>query len=178
MFESIRDRIEDSIFRVKFLYKLFMFEARRIALAVVIMEFVLVGLFAWGIENNVQKYFQGGFVVENAQAQAIIIAQEPRKEENDASVWQQAEISAYTASVDETDANPLIMASGKMVYIGAVACSRDIPLGTKLEIRGRGIYVCEDRMNARYTNNIDIFMLTKQEAKQFGRKTMDYRVLE
>lgn len=178
MFASIKERAEDSIFTVKLWFKIVMLEARRIALAVVIAEFLIVGLFAWGLENNVQKYFKGGFIVENAQAQAIKMPQEPRKEETGVEVWLKAEISAYTASADETDASPLIMASGKMVYVGAVACSRDIPLGTKLEIRGRGIYVCEDRMNARYTNNIDIFMLTKQEAKQFGRKTMDYRVLE
>ena len=92
--------------------------------------------------------------------------------------WKNAEVSAYTASVDETDSSPLVMASGKMVYLGAVACPRNIELGTKIEIKGLGVYTCEDRMNKRYTNNFDIFMLTKSEAIKFGRKTFEWRLAQ
>lgn len=92
--------------------------------------------------------------------------------------WKQAEVTAYTASVDETDASPLIMASGKMVYLGAVACPRNIDLGEKIEIKGLGVYTCEDRMNIRYTNNFDIFMLTKAEALKFGRQKMEYKIIK
>lgn len=94
------------------------------------------------------------------------------------SEWKQAEVTAYTASVDETDASPLIMASGKMVYLGAVACPRNIDLGEKIEIKGLGVYTCEDRMNIRYTNNFDIFMLTKAEALKFGRQKMKYKIIK
>lgn len=90
--------------------------------------------------------------------------------------WKKAEFSAYTASADETDSSPLIMASGKMVYIGSVACPRSMKLGTRIEVRGLGEFVCEDRMNERYTNHFDIFMLTKSEAMKFGRKMLEYRV--
>lgn len=92
--------------------------------------------------------------------------------------WKQAEFSAYTASSDETDGSPLIMASGKMVYIGAVACPRDIALGSRIEVRGLGSFTCEDRMNIRYTNHFDIFMVTKSEALKFGRKNMEYRIIK
>jgi len=72
--------------------------------------------------------------------------------------WLSAEFSAYTASVDETDASPLVMASGKMVYIGAIACPRSMKLGTVIELKSGERYTCEDRMNIRYNNHFDIFL--------------------
>jgi len=92
--------------------------------------------------------------------------------------WEKAEFSAYTASVDETDENPLIMASGKIVYIGAIACPRHIKLGTVIELKSGVRYTCEDRMNIRYKNNFDIFMSSKGEALDFGRKSLEYKVIQ
>ena len=103
-------------------------------------------------------------VIETAQAQ------EPKN-------WLTAEFSAYTASVEETDANPEIMASGKTVYNGAIACPRSIKLGTKIEIDTLGVFTCEDRMNVRYTNNFDVFMESHANALKFGRKEMKYIIL-
>lgn len=92
--------------------------------------------------------------------------------------WKTAEFSAYTASVDETDRNPNIMASGKRVYIGAIACPRDMTLGTVIELENGNRYTCEDRMNKRYADNFDIYMETKGEAFSFGRKSMRYRIIK
>lgn len=114
---------------------------------------------SWTFENPV--------TIEAAKVETITIEPE----------WQTAEFSAYTASVDETDASPLIMASGKMVYIGAIACPRSMKLGTVIELKTGERFTCEDRMNQRYQNHFDIFMLTKQEAKQFGRKQLEYRAI-
>lgn len=92
--------------------------------------------------------------------------------------WKIAEFSAYTASVDETDGNPLIMASGKIVYIGAIACPRYMKFGTVIELKNGKQYTCEDRMNVRYNNNFDIFMVEKSEALAFGRKALEYKVIQ
>lgn len=89
-----------------------------------------------------------------------------------------AEFSAYTASVEETDDDPFTMASGKKVYKGAIACPRHIELGTKIMVDGYGEFVCEDRMNVRYTNNFDIYVETKDEALKFGRKELTYSVIK
>ena len=110
-------------------------------------------------------------VFENTRVIEVAKAQEPEAEKE----WKTAEFSSYTASVDETDASPLVMASGKMVYIGAIACPRSLELGTKVEVRGLGVFTCEDRMNERYENHFDIFKMTKQEAKAFGRKNLEWR---
>lgn len=109
-------------------------------------------------------------VIENTAIHAVQAAEVPEEKE-----WKTAEFSAYTASSDETDASPLVMASGKMVYIGAVACPRSVELGTRIEVRGLGVYTCEDRMNERYQNHFDIFMVTKGDARNFGRKTLEWR---
>jgi len=86
------------------------------------------------------------------------------------------EISAYNAEENQTDGDPTIMASGKKVYEGAIACPSRFAFGDKIEIEGLGIYICEDRMNARYrhTNNFDIFMWDHNEAINFGRKELSF----
>lgn len=59
-------------------------------------------------------------------------------------------ITTYNAEGEQTDSDPLIMASNKKVYEGAVA-SNCHALGTEIEIDGLGTFVVEDRMNRRYT---------------------------
>ena len=87
-----------------------------------------------------------------------------------------AEVTAYTSSEDETDDTPHITASGKQTRRGIVACPRKYPFGTRVEILGKE-YICQDRMNARYDEEWDIWMSTKKEAIQFGRKTLSIKLL-
>ncbi len=112
--------------------------------------------------------FEQPLRIETVQAKEI----EPVEE------WKIAEFSAYTASVGETDSNPLVMASGKIVYLGAAACPRDMKFGTVIELKNGKQYTCEDRMNARYTNNFDIFMIDKSDALAFGRKALEYKIVK
>ena len=90
----------------------------------------------------------------------------------------EAEVSAYTASVDETDSRPWEMASGRTVYDGAIACPARIPFGAKVLI-GEKTYTCEDRMNGRYrdSNHFDILVGTKAEAFKFGRQSLEIIVI-
>jgi hypothetical protein len=58
-----------------------------------------------------------------------------------------AAVTGYTPkdSCHLSKSNPkCLMASGRSVYEGAVACPRSLKLGTYVEINGR-VYVCEDR---------------------------------
>ncbi len=117
---------------------------------------------------------KGVWSVENASISSPVMIETVKAEEVKPE-WLVAEFSSFTASVDETDASPLIMASGKMVYLGAIACPRSVALGSVIELKNGKRYTCEDRMNIRYTNNFDIFVLTKGEAFSFGRKSLEYR---
>ena len=139
---------------------------------------VLVGALIGGSYTYVSLSYKTSLTFENPSITMVQVVEAKTEEVKKVEILEKAEFSAYTASVNETDSNPLVMASGKMVYIGAVACPRDIPLGTKIEVKGLGTYTCEDRMNSRYTNNFDIFMLTKKEALTFGRQSLEYQIIK
>lgn len=53
-----------------------------------------------------------------------------------------------------------------------------IPLGTKVEIKGYGIYVAEDTGGAIKGNKIDIYFSTHQEALNFGKRTIYIRIVD
>ena len=88
----------------------------------------------------------------------------------------QAEVSAYSPEVGQTDDRPLEMASGKEVYDGAVA-NNGLPFGTKVIIAGKE-YTVEDRMNSRYgPEHFDIFLWDTEQAIEFGRQNLTVYVL-
>ncbi len=88
-----------------------------------------------------------------------------------------AEVTAYTSDIRETDDTPEIMASGRKVYDGAVACPAKLKFGTKVEIAGRE-YVCEDRMAKKYreTRHFDVWMADRGDAIVWGRRTLEITV--
>lgn len=87
--------------------------------------------------------------------------------------------SAYTASADECGNDKGITASGIMVQEKrTIACPPELPFGVKLEIEGLGIFTCEDRGGAIKGNHIDIYVLTKTEAFQFGRQNLTAKIVE
>ena len=88
-------------------------------------------------------------------------------------------ITAYTASVEETDDTPFTTASNQRVRVGICALSRDIEkdfglkFGDEIVIEGLGKFEFQDRMNKRLKKHVDIFMSSKFEAFQFGRKKLN-----
>lgn len=74
-------------------------------------------------------------------------------------------VSAYTA-IETCKNTSCIMASGKKAYVGAAACPRKYPLGTKLELEGMGTFTCEDRTAKKYDGRFDLF---------FGYDQSDYQ---
>lgn len=53
----------------------------------------------------------------------------------------------------------------------------DVPFGTRVEINGH-MYVVEDRFGGGYTNRIDIYMDTKREAFQWGRRHLKVKIYD
>lgn len=80
-------------------------------------------------------------------------------------------VTAYSSTKDQTDDTPFITASQTRVRDGIVACPRKYEFGSKFEIKGKE-YVCEDRMNIRYTNRFDIWFPTKRLAKLWGKQKL------
>ncbi|MCR4328550.1 MAG: 3D domain-containing protein [Patescibacteria group bacterium] len=90
-------------------------------------------------------------------------------------VW----ITAYSSTPEETDDTPFITASGSTVRDGIIAANF-LPFGTKVQIPslfGDKIFIVEDRMHSRKTNNVDIWMPTKFDAIQFGAHRTEIAVL-
>jgi len=84
------------------------------------------------------------------------------------------EVSAYSPTVQECDATPLITASGKGVYVGGVAADlRVFPFGTILLIDGyNGGNPCTviDTGGAIQGNKLDVFMWSTGDVRQWGRR--------
>lgn len=117
-------------------------------------------------------------VAESEEIQAPVISQPEISlgEIKADSFHKSGEFSAYTASEAETDSDPKTMASGKEVYEGAIA-NNCLPFGTKIKVNGK-VKVVEDRMNSRYDcDNFDIYFTDYNQAVEFGRKTMDYELI-
>ena len=88
-----------------------------------------------------------------------------------------AEVSAYTASDDECGNSNGITASGTHVQQGrTIAAPSWIPFGTTVVINGIS-YVCEDRGGYISDNRLDIYMDSREDAVEFGRKEMEVTVV-
>lgn len=85
-------------------------------------------------------------------------------------------LSAYTASVDETNAEPWITANLTPSRIGLVAVSRDIlllaglHLGQTILLPPYGAFQIQDVMHERWKMRVDILHASKKAARLFGVK--------
>ena len=98
------------------------------------------------------------YIVEIAEAQEYVVA----------------EVTMYNAVPEQTDSDYLTTASGLKIREGMAACPIWLEFGTRIEIEGKEYY-CQDRMNARYRtgNYFDILAETEEEARNWGRKTLE-----
>lgn len=82
-------------------------------------------------------------------------------------------LTAYSATVDQTDSDPHVTAlMERPVVGGTVAVSHDLKryLGNKVYISGHGVFRVNDLMNKRYSKRIDLFVKDRQTAINFGKK--------
>lgn len=93
-------------------------------------------------------------------------------------------LSAYNSEEAQCDSTPCITANGFNVCEHGeedTIAANFLRFGTKVripELFGDRIFVVRDRMNARYTDRIDIWMKSKADAKKFGIKISKIEVLE
>ena len=91
-------------------------------------------------------------------------------------VW----VTAYSSTPEETDDTPFLTASGENVRDGIIA-TNFLPFGTLVKIPehfGDKVFEVQDRMHKRKTNFIDVWMPTKQDAKEFGIYETEIIVIE
>lgn len=89
--------------------------------------------------------------------------------------------TAYSSTPDQTDATPFITSNGMRVYDGLIAANW-LPYNTKIRIPdmfGDKIFTVNDRMNVRYnTGRFDVWMKSREQAKQFGLRRVRIQVVE
>lgn len=142
-----------------------------------------ISIFSLGVIAGLAGYYS--FVTYQSLSTPVVFENQPlvlvahAKEAEPVIEWKKGEFSAYTADESETDSQPDIMASGKKVYAGAIACPAFLSFGTKVEVKGQGTFTCEDRMAKRYrdSNHFDILFPSKAEAYAFGRQQLEWRVV-
>ncbi|MDD4062654.1 MAG: 3D domain-containing protein [Candidatus Pacebacteria bacterium] len=89
-------------------------------------------------------------------------------------------ITGYSSTIDQTNSEPFITASGEWVRDGIVAANF-LPFGSKIRIPqlfGDKIFTVQDRMNSRYTDRVDIWFSSRQQARNFGLKYATIEILE
>lgn len=119
-------------------------------------------------------------VLPGVEVPAGRVGELPRASDKPAKKVMYVRMSAYSSTVEETDSDPFTAASGAKVHDGMIA-QNGLPFGTKVRLPqyfGDKIFVIEDRMNSRYgQNHADIWMPTKQAAKQWGVRTVRMEIL-
>ena len=85
--------------------------------------------------------------------------------------------TAYSSTVDQTDGNPFITASGTRVHRGTMAANF-LPFGTQVRI-GNSEYTVLDRMNSRYNGKyiVDLWFPSRGEAIQFGVQVIEMEII-
>ncbi|MDP3836643.1 MAG: hypothetical protein Q8Q67_00880 [bacterium] len=93
-------------------------------------------------------------------------------------------MTAYNSLEAQTDSTPCITANNFNVCehgIEDTVAANFLKFGTKIripELFGDRVFVVRDRMNRRYTDRVDIWMLEYADARQFGVKRATIEVLE
>ena len=80
--------------------------------------------------------------------------------------------TAYTSTPEECDGDPFVTADGSDVADGIVA-TNVLPFGTKIRlptIFGDKVFTVHDRMNARYSYRVDIWMADHDAMIKYGVK--------
>ncbi len=88
-------------------------------------------------------------------------------------------VTAYSSTPDQTNDMPFTTAWMTPVRDGVIAANF-LPFGSMVrfpDVYGDKVFYVEDRMNARYTYRVDIWMYTRQEARQFGLRYLRMEIL-
>lgn len=87
-------------------------------------------------------------------------------------------VTAYSSTIDQSDDTPFITANGKIVYDGLVAANF-LKFGSEVRFPdhfGDKVFTVNDRMNKKYSDRIDVWMPTREQAIQFGTRYLKVEI--
>jgi len=121
----------------------------------------------------------------SAPVQPLVLAQNELKSEEPNTRKQKTSrtifvlVTAYSSTPDQTDGSPYITAKNTFVRDGIVA-SNFLSFNTRIRVPkyfGDKEFIVEDRMNERFSERIDIWMPTRDQAKAWGARWVKVEVL-
>ena len=93
--------------------------------------------------------------------------------------------TAYSSTVDQTDSTPCITANGFNLCengVEEIIASNGLVFGTKVRLPrlfGNRVFTVADRMNPRYGGNrIDIWMTSREAARNFGARVVEMEIIK
>jgi 3D (Asp-Asp-Asp) domain-containing protein len=134
--------------------------------------------------SEIKEEIASGTLIESVAEENITNAYLPENIDLKAKYTVNTTITAYNSDIYQCDDSPCITANGFDVCkhgIEDTIAANFLKFGTKVKIPdhfGDRVFIVRDRMNRRYTNRIDIWMLEKQDAKKFGIKRARIEILE
>jgi 3D (Asp-Asp-Asp) domain-containing protein len=108
----------------------------------------------------------------------------PENEPVDVDFSKNVTLTAYNSETGQTDNSPCITANGFNVCKNGIEdtiAANFLPFGTKVKIPalfGDRVFVVRDRMNKRFSNRVDVWMIERSDAIKFGVKVAKIEVLE
>ena len=150
------------------------------------------GYFNWSVNNQdssdilIQQIEDNRSSFNDFYKWTRLIQEEEKKPKFNILKTYSVRATGYSSTSDQTDDTPFITASGTYVRDGIIAANfsvngRRVLFGTMVripEIYGEKIFIVEDRMNARYNNNIDIWFSERDLAKAFGSHKVTIEIVE
>ena len=148
------------------------------------VEFLKKGLVIMEKKSDIVVSSQSDFSVTTVAAQSEPVTINLQASGSGQFVsWGVRTITSYNSEVGQTDDSPCITANGFNVCergIEDTIAANFLKFGTKVRIPalfGDRIFVVRDRMNERYPDRVDIWMVNKADAKVFGVRRAEIQVL-
>ncbi|MFH1661782.1 MAG: hypothetical protein ABIA02_01675 [Candidatus Falkowbacteria bacterium] len=156
---------------------------------VLLFDYLLLPIPVKAINNETSAYItEKQMVLLNLYNNNILhnkhFARLPKNEDREIKYFSLHDMTAYNSEVGQCDDSPCITANGFNVCehgIEDTVAANFLALGTKVRIPNlfnERVFVVRDRMNYRYQNRMDVWMLNRSDAVNFGLKTAVVEVLE
>ncbi|MCR8843108.1 3D domain-containing protein [Paenibacillus sp. SC116] len=92
--------------------------------------------------------------------------------------WETWELTAYTDAPEENGGWTITASGEEFRDDYTLACPKELPFGTRVEIEDIGVRTCTDRGGAIKGTRLDVFIRDYDEMIEFGRQERRVRILD
>ena len=153
-------------------------------IAIFVFDFFLFPMPALASEYSEDMDNGVEIIYVNENAEMIINNTLPENNDWEVKSTSYHSVTAYNSEVSQCDGDPCTTANGFNLCEHGIedsVAANFLPFGAKIRIPDLfddRIFVVRDRMNSRYPDYIDVWMLSKAEARKLGVKIAKIEILE